>query len=336
MTQGIFGIGIETSCDETSVSVVRDGREIISNIVYSQIPEHAPFRGVVPEIASRSHLEKINEVYLSAMTQAGVRPEDLSYVAVTNRPGLTGSLMMGGVLAKSLGLLYGIPMICVDHLEAHIAVVNLQNERPEGPALGLLLSGGNSAIFLYAPPEEMKVIGNTTDDALGEAFDKAASVLDLPYPGGPHIERMAESCDPSLKKAPPVFSRLLKNRPSEEILFSFSGIKTAVIRAHREGVPVEKICYDFQNTVFELVQRNIKKAVKQTSLRTVVASGGVLANGELRRQLKELSDIEKIDIRTPEQKILCTDNGAMVAARGYELFQERRFCSLDFEVFSRR
>ncbi len=333
-SKGILGIGIETSCDETSVAVVKNGRELLSNIIYSQIPEHAPFRGVVPEIAGRSHLQKINGIFEQALSEASVTAEKLDYIAVTNRPGLIGSLMMGGLLAKSLHLVYGIPLVTIDHLEAHLYAVALERDLPTYPFLGLLLSGGNSAIYRIDGPGEMTCVADTTDDALGEAYDKVASVLSLPYPGGPYVEKSAGLWTNRDLKS--LFPLLMRNRPSTDMRFSFSGIKTAVLRAARAGEDIHRICYDFQETVFELVERILLRAVKKTGINSIIASGGVLANGNLRDRLNQMGKSHRIDVYFPGSKTLCTDNGAMVAACGFHHFNDQNLAASNYNVFSRR
>lgn len=331
----VIGLGIETSCDETSVAVVRNGKEILSNIIYSQIPEHAPFRGVVPEIAGRSHLIRINGIFENALEEAGVSAQSMDYCAVSNRPGLLGSLMMGGLLAKSLNLVHGIPSVPVDHLEAHLHAVSLEpGDFPEYPFLGLLLSGGNSAIFRVDGPGDIKKIADTTDDALGEAFDKVASILYLPYPGGPYVEKCAVEYDGQEENS--LFPPLLRNRPATDLRFSFSGIKTAVLRASRAGEPAGRICRDFQNTAFELIERILIRSVKKTDIRRVVASGGVLANESLRNRLDDIARRKGLTLRYPVSRKLCTDNGAMVAALGYHLYQSGLKAELNFDVSSKR
>ena len=330
----IIGLGIESSCDETGVAVVRNGRDLLSNVVYSQIPEHAPFRGVVPEIASRSHLEKMGPVYRKSIRESGVDPEKIDYVAVTTRPGLLGSLMMGGIFAKSFSLVHGVPVIAVDHLEAHLQAVRLEGVHVPYPFLGLLLSGGNSAIYRVDGPGSLTCLVDTTDDALGEAFDKASSVMDLDYPGGPVVESTASRCRGECQENS-LFPLLLKSGPEREPRFSFSGIKTAVIRAVREGHPVEKICHDFQNTVFELVERLLLRMVRESGIDTVVAAGGVMANGTLKKRLESLAGKNHFRIHSPSPG-LCTDNAAMVAAAGFPLFERGETVELDFSVSSRR
>ncbi len=321
----MLGIGIETSCDESSVAIVEDGTKCLSNSIFSQIKEHASFGGVVPEIASRTHLEKINFVYQEALSQAGLRLEDLDYIAVTVQPGLVGSLMVGASFAKCLGIVTGLPVVRVDHLAAHLYAPCLEGWRPAYPFLGLLLSGGNSAIYIMKEAGVMEVLGDTLDDACGEAFDKIAALLGLDYPGGPSVEKKADEYLEDLDKeqktarqaAKPIFSPLLKKLTDTEIAFSFSGIKTAVMQAHNRGVDTLRICYDFQNIVFELVERNLIKAYKQTAIKTVLAGGGVLANDNLRKRLERLSTKNELNIIYPRNKVYCTDNAAMVAALAY-------------------
>jgi N6-L-threonylcarbamoyladenine synthase len=333
----MIGIGIETSCDETSAAVIEDGRKLRSCVIYSQIEEHRKFGGVVPEIASRSHLVRINGIFKKALEDAGVEATDLSYAAVTSRPGLTGSLMVGGMLAKCLQLVHGIPIVTIDHLEAHLyaslvhggAAGEASLDRLSYPFLGLLLSGGNSAIFIVHGPGRMEQIADTADDALGEAFDKSAAILGLGYPGGPLVEKAAENAAPG----DPIFHKLLRDETG--LLFSFSGIKTAVIRAKEKGCAPEAICRDFQDTVFELVERMVLRAANQTGIRRVVASGGVLANGALRRRLDALK-ARQIEISYPASKMMCTDNGAMVASLGYFLFSAGVRDLVDFRVSDKR
>jgi len=329
----IYGLGIETSCDETSMALVKNGCQIISMNIYSQIKEHSPFRGVVPEIASRSHLLKIQSVFNKVIADSGMNPGRISYAAVTNRPGLVGSLMIGGQFAKLFSLVYNIPLVCVDHVKAHLFAPVLEGYRPEYPFLGLMLSGGNSSIYKLDSFHEMEKISDTSDDALGEAFDKAASILSLSYPGGPSIEKKAQECNDSGES---IFTPLLRDRPRDDMTFSFSGIKTAVLRAHQKKNHPAVICRDFQNTVFELVERNLKKAAALTGIRRIVASGGVLANQTLRQRLDLLARTESLELIYPEKTILCTDNGGMVAALGYEQFIRNEICLNDFSVSSRR
>lgn len=331
----MFGIGIETSCDETSIGIVEDGSNLISLKIFSQIETHAEFRGVVPEIASRAHLEKINILLEEAIAESKIDWKDLSYVAVTNRPGLLGSLMIGAQLARSISLVHKIPIVPVDHLEAHLNTVQLEKKVPKFPYLGVLLSGGNSSIFLVEDYGKMKLIADTSDDALGEAFDKVSSLLGLPYPGGPAVEKRANQHKPQENEKNP-FPELLKDYPQERIEFSYSGLKTSVLYYLKKNTidenKINEVCYHFQNTAFQLVEKNILKAVKATRVKQVVASGGVLANETLRKKLTSLAEKKKLELFYPEKKILCTDNGAMIASLGYYLFKQGKIDSIDFKV----
>lgn len=337
-----LGLGIETSCDESSVAVVQNGGQCLANVIYSQLEEHRPFRGVVPEIASRAHLEKLNDCLERALTQSGIGLEAIDFIAVTIQPGLVGSLMIGGQLAKALALVTQKPLIAVDHLEAHLYAPVLEQWTPEYPFLGLLLSGGNSAIFLVHGLNQMELIADTLDDACGEAFDKISSILGLPYPGGPHIEAAAAEFDDGPTNLrwtveTSLFTRLLRNQPGDQIHFSFSGLKTAALRAHQQGLPAGRICRDFQETAFHLVDRNIQRAVQKTGLRRLVASGGVLANQRLRRRLEELAGRLGLDLVYPRSRALCTDNAAMIAALGDRLYRaDLARATLDFSVSSQR
>ncbi len=333
----MLGIGIETSCDETSIAIVEDGKRCLSNVVFSQTEAHAPFLGIVPELASRAHLEKINFVYEEALEEAGVSLEDLDYIAVTVQPGLIGSLMLGASFAKCLAMTKRhLPIVRVDHVEAHIYAPCLEGWIVEYPFIGLLLSGGNSTVYQIDGPGCLTILADTMDDALGEAFDKVATVLGLVYPGGPSVEKKALEHLPSrfikdnrdffsekVNSTSPLFTPLLRKRPNTEMAFSFSGIKTGVIQICQKKQisppPIEQICYEFQETVFELVERNLIKAVKKTGIHRIVAGGGVLANNRLRQRLRLLAINKGWELRYPEKKAYCTDNAAMVASLGYFL-----------------
>jgi N6-L-threonylcarbamoyladenine synthase len=330
----MLGLGIETSCDETSIAVVKDGKEILSNVVYSQIKEHEKFYGVVPEIASRSHLIKINEVFEKTFSTIDIKLEDIDYIAVTTRPGLIGSLMIGAQFAKILHCITKKPLIDIDHIEAHFYANSLdRQEEPKYPFLGLLLSGGNTAIYRVSDLGQLEIIGNTQDDAIGEAFDKAASILKLGYPGGPIIEKYALNYKNSSEES--YFSPILKN-VKEEITYSYSGIKTALLYLvqQNQNLDINKVCYDFQETCFELIIRMLKKAVLKTNIYHVEAGGGVLANQRLRTLLDDLSKELNIKIYYPTKKILCTDNAAMVAALGYYYYRKGYKTDLNFNVSS--
>ena len=327
------GIGIETSCDETSIGIVKNGTEILSLKVFSQIELHAEYNGIVPEIASRAHLEKINFLLEESMAEAGIGFDQIDYIATTAWPGLTGSLMIGAQLARTMGMVLKKPVIAIDHLEAHLTAVRLENKFPEFPVLGVLLSGGNSSIFTIKDFGQMEKIADTKDDAIGEAFDKVASILGLGYPGGPVVEKKAAMYIPK-KKEKPLFPEILKE--DKGISFSFSGIKTAVLYYIRKNTLTEEkiheICYHFQNSVFNLVERNIVKAARQTGINKIICAGGVMANETLAKRLKLLSAKENLELYYPEKKILCMDNGAMVASLGYYYHKMKKNSGLSFRV----
>ena len=243
--------------------------------------------------------------------------------------------MIGAQLARSISLVHKIPIVPVDHLEAHLNTVQLEKKVPKFPYLGVLLSGGNSSILLVEDYGKMKLIADTSDDALGEAFDKVSSLLGLPYPGGPAVEKRANQHKPQENEKNP-FPELLKDYPQERIEFSYSGLKTSVLYYLKKNTidenKINEVCYHFQNTAFQLVEKNILKAVKATRVKQVVASGGVLANETLRKKLTSLAEKKKLELFYPEKKILCTDNGAMIASLGYYLFKQGKIDSIDFKV----
>ena len=327
-------MGIETSCDETSIGIVKDGSHLLSLQTYSQIELHNKHNGIVPEIASRSHLEKINTLIDLAILESNIKLKDLDYISVTNRPGLLGSLLVGVQTAKALALSLNKPLIPIDHLEAHLSIVMLENKFPEYPFLGLLLSGGNSAIFKVESPDNMRTIGDTLDDALGEAFDKVGILLGMGYPAGAEIERTA-NMHSKQKGDVSIFPKILKEK-SDKVQFSYSGIKTSVIQHIKKNPEFKnnlpKLCYDFQNSVFDLVERNLLKAVESIGIKTVVAGGGVLANTTLRDRMNKLATKHNFQFIYPEKKIYCTDNGAMVACQGFLLLQKYKTNSTDFSI----
>ncbi len=328
----ILGLGIESSCDETSVGIVQDGKIERSLKIFSQTELHSRFQGVVPEIASRAHLEKINYLLDEAVSEAGISLSDLHYIAVANRPGLLGSLMIGAQMAKVLSLFLKIPVVAVDHLESHLSAVQLEGNVLEYPFLGLLLSGGNSAVFRVDEPGKMMTLADTRDDALGEALDKAAILLGLGYPGGPLIEKKATEFQGEKKGA--LFPKV--NTGGKNRFFSYSGLKTSLLyftkrnADYRNRIP--EICFHYQNSAFELVEKNISRLVADTGIRRVTAAGGVMANSSLRERLEKLSLKKRFQLIYPKKKLLCTDNGAMTACLGYYLFQAKKTSGLDFAV----
>ncbi len=307
-------LGIETSCDECAASVVEDGKKILSNVVATQIELHKPYNGVVPEIASRLHTEWIISVVRDSIDQAGLNLKDIDGIAVTSRPGLVGSLLVGLSFAKGLALSLGKPFIGVDHIRAHLYAPYLE-QTIEYPYLGVLVSGGHTVISRVTEFDEMEVLGTTIDDACGEAFDKVAKFYELGYPGGVAIDRLAKEGDSSAFTFPD--PSLHKGDHKYDV--SYSGLKTAVVNQldrFRNGVvekSKENIAASFQKAAVDILMRRVRRALKDTGLTRVVAGGGVVANSLLRKELLELKGIETI---IPSMS-LCTDNGAMIAGIGY-------------------
>ncbi len=300
-------LGIETSCDETAAGVVADGRRLLSNVVASQAAIHARYGGVVPEVASRHHLEAIVPVVRAALTQAGVKPRDLDAVAVTAGPGLAGALLVGLNAAKALAYAWEKPLLGVNHLEGHVYANWLGEEAPPLPAVALIVSGGHSEIVLVEDYGSYRLLGRTRDDAAGEAFDKAARVLALGFPGGPAIERTAREAGPRPLRLP----RAWLGRSSD---FSFSGLKTAVLHAAREATAsAADIAAGFQEAVVDVLVTKTARAADEAGARSVLLSGGVAANGPLRSELARRSPAP---VWAPPLS-LCTDNGAMIAAAAF-------------------
>ena len=324
----IFGLGIETSCDETSAAVVRNGSEVFSAPIFSQVALHKKYGGVVPEIASRAHLEKLP--YLIQKTLK--RIQKIDYVAVTVQPGLIGSLLVGYNAALGFSLDKNIPLIPIHHLKAHLYAVLLSNKKINYPFLGLLLSGGNSAIYKCGSLNNMNIIGDTLDDACGEALDKAAQLLGLPYPGGPYIEKAADEffkdelskgiLEKDVEKQNP-FPEILKDQPKDDLNFSFSGIKTALnhlLKANKTEFTIPEIAHHFQTRLIQLILRNIRKACLKYDIRELILAGGVAANQTLRKALSKMASQLKIRLIYPEIQY-CTDNAAMVACLGFLYFR---------------
>lgn len=330
----MIGLGIESTCDETSIAIVENGKTVLALETYSQIPTHARYGGVVPELASREHLLTINFLLEKALANSKLTFQNLDYIAVSNRPGLMGSLLVGATLARSIHFATGIKIVPVNHLEAHLTVSMLEGETIEFPCLGLLLSGGNSAIYRYVAPGNLEILGTTIDDAIGEAFDKSATILGFSYPGGKEIEALAEQFVKPQSHVS-LFSKLMKEAGPSDCTFSFSGIKTAVSRAAAKGIDRQQIAHDFQETVFELVLRNLEKAISLSGIKSVLAGGGVLANSKLQTMLLEFGKRKQVKVIFPKKKILCTDNGAMVAVNGSLLFQQGKTSGVDFLVSPR-
>jgi N6-L-threonylcarbamoyladenine synthase len=324
-----LALAFESSCDETGVALVEDGRRVIAAPLYSQLREHRPYGGIVPEYASRAHLEKFTLLVEEILRQYPLHPGDLSYVAVTTRPGLIGALLVGYQTALACARHFRAPLIGVHHLEAHLAAVTLSGTELPYPHLGLILSGGNSAIYLVKNPGAVTVLGDTLDDAAGEALDKAAQILGLGYPGGPAIEQAARHYAESRNvpageeaqlAAENPFPYILKNLPQNEIRFSFSGIKTALLRlVSMTQKPAEFYAFHYQERIVEHIVRNTEHALSQHPKLPLIAAGGVLANSRLRSALENLCLTKRVSLYVPELKY-CTDNAAMVAAAAHLYF----------------
>ncbi len=308
-------LGIETSCDETAASIVSDAREIISHVIVSQILEHQKFGGVVPEIASRSHLKYLQDVVNKTIKDANLSMKNLDAVAVTAGPGLVGGLLVGLMFAKGLCFASNLPLIGVNHLEAHALTARLTNENVRFPYLLLLVSGGHCQILLVENVGKYKKLGATLDDAVGEAFDKVAKMMNLGYPGGPIVEALAVQGDETFYP----FPQALKGRVGCD--FSFSGLKTAVKQVvEKENLNeqiIANICASFQKTVTDVLIDRLKNALKLVNSKQLVIAGGVAANQYILKRISNVMNEYNIDTIAPPIK-LCTDNGAMVAWAGIE------------------
>jgi tRNA N6-adenosine threonylcarbamoyltransferase len=320
-------LGVETSCDESSAALVADGERPVSNVVASQVDLHREYGGIVPEIAARAHVEAIVPVVEKALSAGGRRPD---LVAVTAGPGLVGSLVVGVSVAKGLAWSWGVPLVAVNHVEAHAFAPALEGRLPGGPFLALVVSGGHTLLAEVRGPCDMQVLGQTLDDALGEAYDKVAKFLDLGYPGGPVIDRLSVEGDARAVD----FPRAMMG--SGDLNFSLSGLKTAVIRhVMKTGMgatPAPDIAASFQEAALEVVVKKTVAAALERGLREVVLGGGVACNSRLRRLLGEACEVEGLNLVFPSGD-LCTDNAAMVAALGHRLFAEGFRSGLELDVF---
>jgi N6-L-threonylcarbamoyladenine synthase len=348
-------LGIETSCDETAAAVVADGKVVKSSVIASQDKLHEKYGGVVPEIASRAHIEKIYPVISEAIERAGVGKEDIDAIAVANQPGLTVALIVGVTAAKTLSFAWGKPLIAINHLHAHLqsALLGQEDIQPGSelacpecnrrvellPAAALIVSGGHTSLYDYESPLEPKLLGSTIDDAAGEAFDKVAAILKLPYPGGPAIEEIAKKGNPRAIR----FPRSMLDKGSLD--FSFSGIKTAVLYychgkdmkgqnrvSSMSGQEIADIAASFQAAVVDVLVKKTELAAEKIGAKTILVGGGVAANTELRMRLEQMCGSAK-----PPKKLLiapkryCTDNAVMVASLAYYKFKARLFADLTLE-----
>jgi N6-L-threonylcarbamoyladenine synthase len=330
----IYILGIETSCDDTCASVVMNGRKILSNVVASQHEIHRKYGGVVPEIASRRHVEIIDIIIKEALLQSGLSLDDVTAVCVTNRPGLVGSLLVGAGAAKAICYAKNLPLIAANHLKAHLYSNVLVNPDMEGGFIGLIVSGGHSSLYTVDEDWNISRIGHTVDDAAGEAFDKIARFLNLGYPGGPVIDRIAEEGDSSKISLP---------RPmieSGDFNFSFSGLKTALIYRVKkqpeliEGQDLKDLAAGFQQAIIDVLIEKTFNACRVYGFNTILVSGGVAANSRLRRDFKGRALQDNYMLYIPPVK-LCMDNAAMVAALGYYEYMSGKFSGFDLDVYSR-
>ena len=320
-------LGIETSCDETGIGIVR-GRELLANVIASSMDEHARYGGVVPEVAARAHLEALRPALTEAVATAGIQLSDLDAVAVTSGPGLSGALMVGVGAAKALALSLDKPLFAVNHLVGHVGADVLGEEGPlEYPTIALLVSGGHTSLLLVRDlTSDVELLGETIDDAAGEAFDKVARILGLPYPGGPHIDRVAADGDPKAIRFPRGLT-LPKDMEKHRYDFSFSGLKTAVARwveVRRdagEEIPIADVAASFREAVIDVLTSKAIAACKDYGVPRLLLGGGVVANARLREVAQQRATSAGVELRIPAFS-LCTDNGAMIAALASELIME--------------
>ncbi len=311
----MFVLGVETSCDETGVGIYHPGRGLLANQLYSQVKLHAPYGGVVPELASRDHIRRLLPLIKAALEEARLSRQELGGIAYTAGPGLVGALMVGATVARSLAYALRIPAVAIHHMEGHLLSPMLENPALRPPFLTLLISGGHTQLLEARALGVYRLLGETIDDAVGEAFDKVAKMLGLGYPGGPQIERLAAEGDPHRFKLP----RPMADRPGLD--FSFSGLKTAVLYLVHDLAPLDErtradIAAAFQLAVAETLAIKCRRAIRQTGLKRLVAAGGVCANRTIRQHLKALCEEEGIELFLPSPAF-CTDNGAMIAFAGY-------------------
>lgn len=325
-------LGIETSCDETSAAIVEDGRSILSEVTATQMDIHALFGGVVPEVASRRHVETITRVVSKTLDQADMAFRNLDAIAVTCGPGLLGALLVGVSAAKGYALATGLPLIGVHHIAGHVAAATLGSEL-SFPFLCLVVSGGHTEILVVNPKFQFEKLGGTRDDAAGEAYDKVARLLGLQYPGGPKVDELARLGNPEAYSFPRSF---LEENCFD---FSFSGLKSAVNNAitkqrnRDESIVVEDVCASFQASVIEVLVEKTVMAARQTGLRNVVVAGGVAANRGLREAMQERARKEQFTVHFPPVR-LCTDNGSMIASAGYYAFLQGRISDLTLNAYA--
>lgn len=324
-------LAVETSCDETSVAVMKDGREILSNTISSQIETHKKFGGVVPEVASRKHLESINKIIDTSLKEAGVSLDDIDNVGVTYGPGLVGALLVGISSAKSIAYAKKLPLIPVNHMEGHIFANFIEHKDLEPPFTCLVVSGGHTHLVYVKDYGQYELLGRTIDDAAGEAFDKVARALGLPYPGGPVIDELAKTGDSTAIKFPRAYLG------GDNYDFSFSGLKTSVLNYSNSSkqknidMNLEDVAASFQAAVVEVLVEKTIKAAKEKNTKTVVMAGGVASNEGLRQALTKRCKEENLNFKYPS-RILCTDNAAMIGCAAYYNFKSGKIAGLDLNA----
>ena len=325
MNDDVIILSIETSCDETACAIIKNGHEVMSNVVMSQIESHKRFGGVVPEVASRHHVESISMVIEEALEKAGVMPNELSAVAVTEGPGLIGALLVGINAAKAFSFAHDLPLINVHHIAGHI-YANQLHQPLEFPLIALIVSGGHTELLYMEDHLSFEVLGETRDDAVGEAYDKVARLLELPYPGGPHIDRLAQVGSDTYNLPRPY----LEDDTND---FSFSGLKSAVINkihnAKQKGEVIvpENIAASFQASVVDVLTKKTMKVLKEKSVNQLIIAGGVAANSGVRHAFESLSETHNFKLSIPALKY-CTDNAAMIGAVAYHMYEANMFSDL--------